>query len=152
MRSSRAFSTAHMIPQLPPHWAKLAAAPPTLRKPHEAITRTQGAGLPSQRPKDEETSGDAVRPVLEQCPAIRAPRKARAKAQDSKRLLVRVTSVRLRLIDEDNLCEKYVVDCCRYAGLLPGDGPATTRIQATQRKVEKGESEHTLIEIYEDAA
>lgn len=76
---------------------------------------------------------------------------AKEKAGDRPRLFVRVTSVRRRLIDEDNLCEKYAVDCCRYAGLLPGDGPGQTRIQVTQRKAGKEEPEQTVIEIFEIA-
>ena len=65
------------------------------------------------------------------------------------RFLVRVTSRRKRLLDEDNLCEKYHVDCCRYAGLLPGDGPGQTRIEVRQEKVEPGAQEETVIEIFE---
>lgn len=71
-----------------------------------------------------------------------------AKGGDSSRVLVRVTSIRRRLIDEDNLCEKYAVDCCRYAGLLHGDGPGQTKIEVRQRKAGKGEEEATLIEIF----
>ena len=64
-----------------------------------------------------------------------------------ERVLVRVTSVRKRLIDEDNLAEKYHVDCCRYAGLIYGDEPSKTKIEVCQRKAKKGEAEHTIIEI-----
>jgi hypothetical protein len=60
-----------------------------------------------------------------------------------------VTSLRRRLIDEDNLCEKYVVDCCRYAGLLPGDGPGTTEIKVRQKKVGSEAEECTVVEIFE---
>jgi len=63
------------------------------------------------------------------------------------RFLVRVTSIRKRLIDEDNLCEKYVVDCCRYSGLLFGDSPDQAHIITTQRKATKGEAERIEIEI-----
>lgn len=63
--------------------------------------------------------------------------------------LVRVTSFRTRLLDEDNLCEKYHVDLCRYAGMLPGDSPATTRIEVRQKKTGKGEPEKVQIEIFE---
>lgn len=62
-------------------------------------------------------------------------------------LLVRVTSVRKRLIDEDNLCEKYHIDCLRYAGLIPDDSPDKVRIQTTQRKALKEEEERVIIEI-----
>lgn len=62
-------------------------------------------------------------------------------------ILVRVTSVRSRLIDEDNLCEKYHVDLCRYAGIIPDDAPGVCRIETTQRKAAKGEAQHSIIEV-----
>ena len=73
--------------------------------------------------------------------------KGEAEKGNSERVLVRVTSVRKRLIDEDNLAEKYHVDCCRYAGLIHGDEPSKTKIEVCQRKAAKDESEHTIIEI-----
>ncbi len=75
--------------------------------------------------------------------------KGKAKDSDSGRVLVRVTSIRKRLIDVDNLAEKFAVDCCRYAGLIHDDAPDQTEIQVTQRKAAKGEEEHTLIEIFD---
>lgn len=67
----------------------------------------------------------------------------------SQRFLIRVTSVRKRLIDEDNLCEKYAVDLCRYAsGGSFGDEAGETKIETTQRKAEKGEEEKVIIKIY----
>lgn len=65
------------------------------------------------------------------------------------RFLVRITSIRKRLLDEDNLNCKFHVDLCRYAGVLPGDCPGTCKIQTTQRKAAKGEAEHTEITIDE---
>lgn len=90
-----------------------------------------------------------VRPELERSAGHGAVGKGKAKKGDSRRFLVRVTSIRRRLIDEDNLCEKYVVDCCRYAGLLPSDDPGQTRIEARQRKAGKEEAEGTLVEIFQ---
>lgn len=66
-----------------------------------------------------------------------------------QRFLVRVVSYRKILLDEDNLCPKYAIDLCRYAGALPSDQAGTTKIQTTQIKTVKGEAERTLIEIYE---
>jgi len=63
------------------------------------------------------------------------------------RFLVSVTSVRKRLADEDGLCEKYVLDCCRYAGLIPDDAPGICKVETSQRKTAKGEEEHTQITI-----
>lgn len=82
----------------------------------------------------------------------REPDAPRPKAPDDKRdatrFLVRVQSVRKRLLDEDRICEVAVVDCCRYAGIIPGDSPAQAHIETTQRKTVKGEAEHTIIEVY----
>lgn len=63
------------------------------------------------------------------------------------RFFVRVESVRKRLADEDGLCEKYVLDCCRYAGLIPDDSPELCKVETSQRKAAKGEEEHTQITI-----
>jgi hypothetical protein len=64
-----------------------------------------------------------------------------------ERFLVCVTSVRKRLLDQDNLCEKYHVDLCRYAGVIPDDSPGEIEIKVGQRKTAKGEAEHTIIEV-----
>jgi len=62
--------------------------------------------------------------------------------------LVRVTSYRRRLLDEDNLCEKFHVDLCRYAGIIPSDAPGQTKIEVSQKKVGSKEAEFVRIEIY----
>ena len=64
------------------------------------------------------------------------------------RFLVRVKAYRCRLLDEDNLCEKYHVDLCRYAGILSSDAPGTAKIEVSQEKVGSKEREFVLIEIY----
>jgi len=66
---------------------------------------------------------------------------------DAAKFFVRVTSYRRRLLDEDNICEKFAVDCCRYAGVLPGDNPAQARIITTQEKAGSQEEERTEIII-----
>ena len=65
------------------------------------------------------------------------------------RFLVRITSVRKRLLDEDNLCEKYHVDLCRYAGVIPDDAPDKVKIEVGQRKAQKGERESVVLEVSE---
>lgn len=105
--------------------------------------------LPSQGAREAEYEDVALCTELEPSRQRRAVGAPKAKVADSRRFLVRVTSVRRILLDEDNLCEKYVVDCCRYAGLLPGDRPGQTKIAVSQRKVGKEEEEHTLVEIFE---
>ncbi len=73
--------------------------------------------------------------------------KGKIERRNPTRFLVRVVSWRKRLLDEDNLSEKYFVDCCRYAALLPGDDPGQARIITTQEKVGKGQPERTEISI-----
>lgn len=70
-----------------------------------------------------------------------------AKARDTKRYVIRIVSVRTRLLDMDNLAEKYCVDFLRYCGAIPTDAPSTTEITCTQRKAGKEESEHTEIVV-----
>ncbi len=90
-------------------------------------------------------SGQA--PVMEpsSCPGTLGP--SEVEKAVNGRFLVRVESVRKRLLDEDNLCEKFIVDCCRYAGLIPGDAPGQTKIEVSQRKCGKGETEHVNVSI-----
>ena len=68
-------------------------------------------------------------------------------ARNPGRCVVRVTSRRRRLLDEDNLAEKYHVDCLRYAGLLHSDAPDQTHIEVAQVKVATKDEECTVIEI-----
>lgn len=96
---------------------------------------------------NSEDSGAAAE--LERTSRDAALRKASAKKADTARFFVRVTSVRKRLLDQDNLAEKYHVDCCRYCGVLPNDNPQQTRIEVTQRKPELNEEEHTLVEVWQ---
>lgn len=65
------------------------------------------------------------------------------------RLLIRFVSVRKRLLDPDNLSEKWLLDCLRNCGAIEGDEPEEISLETGQRKVEKGEAEFTLIEIFE---
>ncbi len=92
---------------------------------------------------------DHPRPAaqLERRKPATLPKADKAKGGHPNRYLARVTSVRNRLLDEDNLCEKYHVDALRYAGALPSDAPGTCRIITTQRETLPGEAEHVVIEI-----
>ena len=103
--------------------------------------------IAKRRTGPKASNDTSVRPKLERHDDHAAVGKTRAQKADSGRFLVRVTSVRNRLLDEDNLCVKLVVDCCRYAGLIPGDSAGETKIEACQRKVAKGETPHTIVEI-----
>jgi len=101
-----------------------------------------GQVIAQLHPKDSRQT-----PVLESDLRDGALGKGKAKEGHTGRVLVRVTSFRVRLLDEDNLCEKYHVDCCRYAGLLSGDDPSQAKIETGQQKVKRKDQEHVLIEI-----
>lgn len=61
-------------------------------------------------------------------------------------VLVRVTSLRSRLIDPDNLTPKYFIDCCRYCGWIEDDTASHVSVETRQEKVSK-EEEATIVEI-----
>jgi hypothetical protein len=60
---------------------------------------------------------------------------------------ISVVSRRVRLLDEDNLCEKYHVDALRYAGVIPDDRPQDVSIHVTQERVASYAEEETVITI-----
>lgn len=86
-------------------------------------------------------------PLLESGLGLGALGEGEAKGGHTGRVLVRVTSFRIRLLDEDNLCEKYHIDCLRYANLIPGDDPRQAKIETGQVKVRTKAEERVLIEI-----
>ena len=89
-------------------------------------------------------------PVLEQHSGDGGMGAVQVEGRLGKRLLVRVTATRTRLLDEDNLCEKYHVDLLRYAsGGALGDSPATTHIEVAQQKAGPGEPEEVRLEVFE---
>jgi len=104
-------------------------------------------GLTEKRLYDHHPENPRTPAVVEHDPRPRPLAEGEAEKGNPDRVLIRVTSVRKRLLDEDNLAEKYHVDCCRYAGLVHSDEPGKTKIEVSQRKARKGEEEHTQIEI-----
>lgn len=69
------------------------------------------------------------------------------KAGNATRIHVRVTSFRRRLLDPDNLCPKYFIDCLRYAGLIQDDRAADIALEVEQFKVKTAAEERTEILI-----
>ena len=105
----------------------------------QAFLRLNADVLPDdsgQAPKLERDSGDGALGAVQ------------VQKRTGEHFLVRVTSIRKRLLDYDNLCEKYHVDLLRYAGIILGDCPAETQIEVRQEKAEKGEPEEVRIEVF----
>lgn len=117
----------------------LAKCSPTVRALNPTLF--PGLGLP-----DDDKHSPAS-PIVERRSKPRALAKGKTQKGDSRRFFVRVTSYRVRLLDEDNLCEKYGVDCLRYSGILPGDSAAEARIVTSQEKVSRKDEERTTFEI-----
>jgi hypothetical protein len=109
----------------------------------------EGASADFKRANPDLPGGDTG-PVakLERTARHGALGKGQVQAKAGRRFLVRVTSYRSRLLDEDNLAEKYHVDLCRYAGCLPSDAPGTATIETAQVKTGKGEQEKVVVEVY----
>ena len=102
---------------------------------------------PQIKHHENHTRNSGPYPVVERSAVHDSLETAHAQEINQGRVLVRVTSVRKRLLDEDNLCEKFHVDCCRYAGLIRNDSPGEAKIEVAQRKAAKGEAEKVIIEI-----
>lgn len=119
--------------------ADLDRLPPKIKA--QALAQLYPNGIP------DKANHSAPSPVMECDLRNRPLAKNKAQGGNSTKFLVRVTSFRRRLLDEDNLAEKYHVDCLRYAGLIPGDAPGQARIITTQEKVSRKEDERTEIII-----
>lgn len=68
-------------------------------------------------------------------------------AVDQVRCLVRITSLRSKVADTDNLFVKHFVDACKEAGLVFDDSPKWCKIEVEQEEVSRPELERTEIEI-----
>lgn len=65
------------------------------------------------------------------------------------RITVRITRLGVRLLDADNLCGgvKFLLDACRYQGLICDDAPEAICLIVRQRKVKRVDT-GTILEIY----
>lgn len=113
---------------------------------NESVLSKRGYAIASDGVSDSANS-PVVPPVVERRPRAASLGKGKAKGGHPKRFLIRVKDFRHRLLDEDNLAEKYHVDCLRYAGLIPGDAPGQAKIEVSQEKIGREESPRVEIEI-----
>jgi hypothetical protein len=73
---------------------------------------------------------------------------AERKAASVAKRFVRITSLRARAVDPDNLCCKYLIDALRHTGILEDDTPDHIELTVAQKKVKHRREEKTLIEIH----
>jgi hypothetical protein len=86
-------------------------------------------------------------PILKRSTRTRALAKDESEKGTTSRVHLRITSVRKRLIDPDNLFAKSTIDCLRYAKLIADDCENQISLEISQKKITKGEDPHTTIEI-----
>lgn len=103
--------------------------------------------FPNASPSFLRLNGPAPAPQLERGTGPWPLAKGKVEEGHPGRFLVVVKSYRRRLLDEDNLCCKFVVDCCRYAGVLPADSPDRAHITVSQEKVGSKAEERSEILI-----
>ena len=95
-------------------------------------------------------AGNAGKVAVVESDPGNAPLEAKeVQGSDRGRVLVRFTTRRKRLLDEDNICPKFACDLCRYAGVIFDDAPERTKIEVHQTKCKKGEPEEITIEVYQ---
>ena len=95
--------------------------------------------------------GRASGPKLERGAGDAAAGKDPPENHDLPRYRVRVTSIRKRLCDVDNLAVKWHIDAIRKLGLIPDDSPAVIELTVRQRTLKEAfvKTEGTQIEIEE---
>lgn len=68
-------------------------------------------------------------------------------APNANRIRVRIEGFRRRLLDPDNLCPKYFVDCLRYCGFISDDRDQDITLEVSQTKVKTKAEERTEITV-----
>lgn len=99
------------------------------------IRRNQTGGAPSSTKPEQVILDDPMGP-------------APGKESDPGRVHVRVVSFRKQLIDPDNLCPKFFIDCLRYAGLIRDDRAQDIALEVSQTKVNSKDEERTEITLW----
>lgn len=112
---------------------------------HETLRRFPNASEAFIRANT--TDGAAPSPQPEPAVCNEPVAEKAGKGKDAGRVVLRVVSFRRRLLDPDNLCPKYFVDCVRYSGLIADDREQDIRLEVSQQKVSRKEDERTEITI-----
>ena len=114
----------------------------------DAMRRCMHREATLRKPNANNNTNDTGKAAITKCATSNAALvETQVQGRTGDRILIRIESVRKRLLDEDNLVSKYHTDLCRYSGLIPSDAPGVCKIETTQRKAEKGEEERTEITI-----
>jgi len=112
-------------------------------EPNELLRRFPNASASFVR--DNSTGGETQGSEPERPVCNESVGKEAGEMGHSATVHVRITSFRTRLLDPDNLCPKYFIDCLRYSGLIPNDRAEDITLEVRQFKVKT--NERTEIEI-----
>lgn len=142
----------HLFPFASPDFLERNADAILARSDAEEQSAARGAStgiLERKKAQSHEvhTRSKAPSPKPQQTPIHEPMAEEKGKGGPPRRLLVRITSVRRRLLDYDNLIGKYFVDCLRYCGILSDDTEAEIDLRISQRKTKIKDDEKTIIEI-----
>jgi hypothetical protein len=86
-------------------------------------------------------------PVVEPNPRDVPLAAHQGKTPPAGKLHVSFISFRQRLCDPDNLSVKWLLDCLRFVGAIPGDEPDKITLEIRQEKVKSKGQEQTVIMI-----
>lgn len=103
--------------------------------------------LDAKRDKNNSVATRIQMPKLEspvRSKSLGAPSNSKARPKGA---YICVTGYYRKPLDDDNLCEKGLIDALRYAGFIRDDKWSDLRTTSQQYQVEKEEDEGTLIEI-----
>jgi len=90
--------------------------------------------------------------VLEESPIQEAhPRDSKKcnKRSGKPKYIIQFICFRVRLLDNDNLCTKFMCDGLRHAGIIEDDNPAICEMRWRQVRVTGSKREGTLIRVWE---
>jgi Holliday junction resolvase RusA-like endonuclease len=88
-------------------------------------------------------------PITEQAICYEPLAEAAGETKHPNRICIRIAGFRRRLLDPDNFCPKYFIDCLRYAKIIQDDSPEFITLETSQVKVKTKSEERTTITIEE---
>lgn len=131
------------------NWSKPKRAQADIFHDHPLLCRDSSGTSGDKEKKGQAGTKDAERSLVESNSGIGTLGPSCVQKSTGQNVLIRITCIRSRLLDEDNLCEKYVVDLLRNSGIIFDDAPDRTKIEVCQKKAGKNLGEFNLIEVFE---
>ena len=97
--------------------------------------------------KRPEPAVKVLAPRTQPTPKHELAREARGEEECTRRIHVSIEVRRRRLLDPDNICNKFITDLLRYSGILRDDSSKFIEFSQRQTKVKRREEEETIVEL-----